>query len=99
MLVAGDSGVGKSSLCRAGVLAQVQAGALGLKRLRPCQSVNLFPGQHPVRALADALAGVLDVSSEALQAELLRGPVDLVRRLHQYSSKQDQGGLCLRGAI
>ena len=54
VVVAGDSGVGKSSLCRAGVLAAVQDGALG-----PGWSVvTLVPGRRPMTALDHALARV-----------------------------------------
>jgi formylglycine-generating enzyme required for sulfatase activity len=53
VLVAGDSGVGKSSLCRAGVLPRISDGALAGGRT--WRSVTLTPGRDPVRALVDGL--------------------------------------------
>src|SRR5262249_33306974 len=48
-LVAGDSGVGKSSLCAAGVLPALREDGF--------EVVVVLPGRHPVRALAAALMG------------------------------------------
>jgi formylglycine-generating enzyme required for sulfatase activity/predicted Ser/Thr protein kinase len=57
VLVAGDSGAGKSSLCRAGVLPQVKAGTLD--EAREQLTLTLWPGPRPLEALAAALAPVL----------------------------------------
>jgi len=57
VLVAGDSGVGKSSLCRAGVLPRVAAGELD--EGRECTPVTLSPGRRPLQSLAAALAPLL----------------------------------------
>ncbi|WP_257448440.1 bifunctional serine/threonine-protein kinase/formylglycine-generating enzyme family protein [Archangium lipolyticum] len=57
VLVAGDSGVGKSSLCRAGVLPRVAAGELD--QGRECTTVTLCPGRRPLQSLAAALAPLL----------------------------------------
>ncbi|MET0406687.1 MAG: protein kinase [Cystobacter sp.] len=65
VLVAGDSGVGKSSLCRAGVLPRVAAGELD--QGRECATVTLCPGRRPLSALAAALAPAL----HRQEAELL----------------------------
>lgn len=91
VLVAGDSGVGKSSLCRAGVLAQARAGAL--KTGLSVQSIVLFPGPHPLVALADALAEPLSCPSLRLLTELRQIPMSFVRRLHRHA--QEAGGLIL----
>jgi serine/threonine protein kinase/formylglycine-generating enzyme required for sulfatase activity len=54
VVVTGDSGLGKSSLCRAGVLPRVVAGEFADRR---SWSVAKFvPDRHPLRALAMALA-------------------------------------------
>ena len=53
VLVAGDSGVGKSSLCRAGVLPRISDD--GLEAGRTWRSVTLTPGRDPVRAIVDGL--------------------------------------------
>ncbi|HEX8437174.1 protein kinase domain-containing protein [Archangium sp.] len=57
VLVAGDSGVGKSSLCRAGVLPRVAAGELD--QGRECTPVTICPGRRPLQSLAAALAPLL----------------------------------------
>ncbi|HEX8436316.1 serine/threonine-protein kinase, partial [Archangium sp.] len=57
VLVAGDSGAGKSSLCRAGVLPRVAAGALDDKR--GWVTLTLWPGHRPLEALAAVLAPLL----------------------------------------
>jgi serine/threonine protein kinase/formylglycine-generating enzyme required for sulfatase activity len=67
--VAGDSGIGKSSLCRAGVVPAIAAGGLGDRR--HWRAVALSPGRRPYSALCDALAAT--AAQRALPAsELLR---------------------------
>ncbi|HMG23557.1 MAG TPA: SUMF1/EgtB/PvdO family nonheme iron enzyme, partial [Kofleriaceae bacterium] len=53
VVVAGDSGVGKSSLCRAGVLPAVTAGGLGDRRT--WQTRTVLVGRHAAATLRDAL--------------------------------------------
>jgi len=65
VVVAGDSGTGKSSLCRAGVLPALVA--QGWSR------VDLVPGRHPVQSLAVALAAWAELDEAALGA-LIREP-------------------------
>jgi serine/threonine protein kinase/formylglycine-generating enzyme required for sulfatase activity len=67
VLLAGDSGVGKSSLCRAGVLPL--AASSGLEEGGPPRLVvSCAPGRRPLEALVEALAPVLDESADALLA-------------------------------
>lgn len=80
VLVAGDSGTGKSSLCRAGVLPSVAEGALG----HPVATATILLGRHPLTALAAAITPLLG-GDEASVAERLRAEPaavarDLVRR-------------------
>jgi eukaryotic-like serine/threonine-protein kinase len=70
VLVAGDSGVGKSSLCRAGVLPWVEEGALGGERRWFVAS--FVPGRRPVSSLAIALAPFLGGEPEDVLAEIKR---------------------------
>jgi serine/threonine protein kinase/formylglycine-generating enzyme required for sulfatase activity len=72
VVVGGDSGTGKSSLCRAWVLPW-------LADNDGWSSIELVPGRHPVRALAVALAPWTG-SDEAALAELLRDNPDAVAR-------------------
>ncbi|ATB30376.1 protein kinase domain-containing protein [Melittangium boletus] len=69
VLVAGDSGVGKSSLCRAGVLPAVEESGLGdgAKRWHVAPWV---PGRQPLVAIAEALAPVLGGDGASLAAQL-----------------------------
>lgn len=78
VIVCGDSGVGKSSLCRAGILPRV-AERLG-DDLR-WSSVIVVPGRRPVAALCIALSAHLDVSEEALANALADGPSTFGREI------------------
>jgi formylglycine-generating enzyme required for sulfatase activity/predicted Ser/Thr protein kinase len=84
VLVAGDSGAGKSSLCRAGVLPRVAAGALddGRERL----TVTLWPGHRPLETLAAALAPLLGRNEAEFVTALAENPAWLgrvLREVHQ----------------
>ncbi len=78
VVVVGDSGVGKSSLCRAALLPAIADGALDLPRVR---TARLVPGRRPLHALATALAGALGphVDAAAIEAD----PALLARRLRE----------------
>lgn len=69
VLVAGESGVGKSSLCRAGVLPLAAEGALADGRRWEVREI--VPGRRPLAALAAALGSVLEVD-EARIVEMIR---------------------------
>jgi serine/threonine protein kinase/formylglycine-generating enzyme required for sulfatase activity len=89
VLVTGDSGVGKSSLCRAGVVPGIGDGALG--RAAAWTMLEIVPGRRPLTALASALARVIRVD-EVQIAELLRErPTELARELR----RQLGAGRCL----
>lgn len=81
VLVAAESGVGKSSLCRAGVIPLVAEGVLGSGR--SWRVVTMVPGRHPLRALTQALSSHLKLTEEELQTELQAEPDRLGRLLHQ----------------
>jgi len=57
VVVAGDSGVGKSSLCKAGVLPRLLAEARD--RGREQRVLALVPGRHPMAALESAITPLL----------------------------------------
>jgi formylglycine-generating enzyme required for sulfatase activity len=57
VLIAAESGVGKSSLCRAGIVPLVLEGAL--RDGRTWAQVTLVPGTQPLRSLAAALLTAL----------------------------------------
>src|SRR5262245_34151920 len=59
VLIAGDSGVGKSSLAAAGVVPRMLEGALADGRV--WASVRMVPGRRPLAALTTALASSLTI--------------------------------------
>jgi eukaryotic-like serine/threonine-protein kinase len=75
VVVAGDSGVGKSSLIRAGVVPAVLDGALGAGRT--WRALTMVPGRRPLAALAAAL------DDPELAARVLAEPELLARELHR----------------
>ena len=88
VLVAGDSGTGKSSLCRAGVLPRAQEGALD--RRRAYRAVQIVPGRRPASALASALAIELGVH-ESDVLEMLGGEPEALRRALSAHVGSDRG--------
>jgi formylglycine-generating enzyme required for sulfatase activity len=79
VLVAGDSGVGKSSLCRAGVLPLIEEGALAGGR--SYAHAVLEPGRRPLEALAATLAPHAGVREEELLGWLRDAPDEAGRAL------------------
>jgi eukaryotic-like serine/threonine-protein kinase len=73
VVITGDSGVGKSSLCRAGLLPLVADGGLG--PTRGWDIVHVVPGPRPVTALAEALAPALRRDPAAIVGALLDAPI------------------------
>lgn len=63
VLVAGDSGVGKSSFCHAGLLPLVQDGLI--EQANEWVSVCITPGRQPWRRLIDGLAGAFNNTKSA----------------------------------
>lgn len=91
VLLAGDSGVGKSSLCYAGVLPRITEGALGERRA--WSVLKMVPGRRPLSALGEALATSLQLPEESSTALLRDQPADLARLLRQRLG--DQQGVLL----
>jgi formylglycine-generating enzyme required for sulfatase activity/predicted Ser/Thr protein kinase len=81
VLVAGDSGVGKSSLVRAGVLPHIASGAMGDKL--EWSTIQLVPGQRPLSSLASLLAPRLSLDEAALVAVMRDQPAELLRKLRR----------------
>ncbi len=84
VVVAGDSGSGKSSLCKAGVLPAIADGAL--VDARPWRLVALVPGAAPATALVAALAPALGRPEHELAAQLARDPAELARAVRAASA-------------
>jgi len=81
VVVGGDSGTGKSSLCRAGVLPWLVDND-GWSR------IDVVPGRHPVRSLAAALAAWLNTDEATLDA-LLRDTPDAFARVVRQQALPD----------
>jgi serine/threonine protein kinase/formylglycine-generating enzyme required for sulfatase activity len=84
VIVGGDSGTGKSSLCRASVLPWLVDND-GWSR------VDVVPGRHPVRSLAAALAAWLDTDEATLDALLRDSPDGFARAVRQHASRATDG--------
>ena len=80
VIVGGDSGTGKSSLCRAGVLPWL-VGNDGWSR------VDVVPGRHPVRSLAAALAAWAETDETSLGRLLRDTPEAVAREIRQHASR------------
>lgn len=87
ILLAGDSGVGKSSLCRAGVAANVLAH--GLADDRTYRLVEFSPGHTPAKALCDALSPILGQSAGEILSLLRSDPGTLARWVQRQPADGD----------
>lgn len=79
VVIAGDSGAGKSSLCKAGVLPWIAES--GLQPGRGVVALGVVPGRDPVARLAEALAGLLAEPAAPLQRLLVDEPTEVARTL------------------
>lgn len=81
VVVAGDSGVGKSSLVKAGVVPMVEEG--NLDHARQWASAAMTPGRYPLQTLISTLAVLFDMSEETLAALIAESSTELVRALRK----------------
>jgi formylglycine-generating enzyme required for sulfatase activity len=89
VLVVADSGAGKSSLCRAGVLSRASVGALS--EGKPLATPTVTPGRRPLEALAAALAPDFG-SAEEVARSLRVEPEQLARA---FASARGESGVLL----
>ncbi len=80
VVVTGDSGVGKSSVCRAGVLSRVKD---WLADGFSWEVATVVPGRHPVQAICRALGNAAGVPGESLAEALADGLPAFGRALRQ----------------
>src|SRR5262249_5580050 len=80
VVIAGASGLGKSSLSRAGVIPRLCEGALDERRW---SSATLTPGKKPIFSFATALAPYLGVDEEMLAQVIERDNQDVYRQLRR----------------
>ncbi|HEY0135332.1 MAG TPA: serine/threonine-protein kinase, partial [Nannocystis sp.] len=81
VVVAGDSGVGKSSLCKAGVVPAVEEGALDPQRT--WTSATMTPGRYPLQTLTATLARLFDMGEEQVSATLTGAGEGAIRTLRR----------------
>ncbi|MEM9454620.1 MAG: SUMF1/EgtB/PvdO family nonheme iron enzyme [Myxococcota bacterium] len=81
VLVAGDSGVGKSSLCRAGVGPSVVDGAIDPERR--WTYATMTPGRRPLRALVSLLVSHFDLEQDGILTVAQSRPDTLGWLLHK----------------
>ncbi|MGD0958252.1 MAG: tetratricopeptide repeat protein [Methylomonas sp.] len=89
LAVIGNSGCGKSSLVKTGLIAGLEAGYLATTSTH-WRIVEMRPGNHPFQELAEKLVIVLSdvlgpqLSTETLQQSLRKGSLSLHELLAQY---------------
>ncbi len=81
VVVAGDSGVGKSSLCKAGVLPQVEERALDPARV--WTTATMTPGRYPLHTLVATIGRLFDLGEEAVGALISAGATETIRALRR----------------
>lgn len=83
VIVAGDSGIGKSSVCRAGVLPELSR--VGLEGRPTWSQVTVTPGHHPVRSLAAGLSGVAGLEPHSTEEMLATDPTGVIAAIRHRS--------------
>ena len=81
VVVAGDSGVGKSSLVKAGVVPLVEEG--NLDQSRQWASAAMTPGRYPLQTLISTLAALFDMTEETMGSLAGAGGEEFVRALRK----------------
>jgi serine/threonine protein kinase/formylglycine-generating enzyme required for sulfatase activity len=81
VVVAGDSGVGKSSLCRAGVVPMVNEG--NLDPGKTWRTVIMTPGRYPRQSFVAVVARGFGLGEEEVSTLLKSEPEALVRALRK----------------
>ncbi len=101
--VVGESGCGKSSLVRAGMIAGLEAGFVVSAGAR-WRIAKMRPGNHPLQNLAEVLIEEVAISQEGeknadsvafLLATLSRGPLGLVEAMQEISFPENTNLLLL----
>jgi WD40 repeat protein/transcriptional regulator with XRE-family HTH domain len=95
LAVVGASGSGKSSLLRAGLIAELESGGLGVLGSHIWPVTVLTPGSRPVRELATQLAALTGDDPDRLESMLLTEPAecaDLANRAARWEASGDGDG-------
>ncbi|MFI7121904.1 hypothetical protein [Amycolatopsis sp. NPDC049868] len=84
LAVFGPSGVGKSSILRAGLIPKLKAGGAG-------PLILLTPGPHPLSELSVHLARHLGTTASVVRAELATNPLEITTLSQQILIDKDAG--------
>lgn len=88
VLATGDSGVGKSSLCRAGVLPRLKRQRGGDGHWR---TVCMVPGKHPLLTLIATLVPFFPMPESEVEKAVVQDPGRAARLLRAEVQKADRG--------
>jgi hypothetical protein len=91
--VVGNSGCGKSSLVRAGLVPAVRAGRL--PTLRDARVVVMTPGAQPLQSLSTLLSGADEEGASALATSLRQDPESFSTAASAAIAERDAGSLLL----
>ena len=84
VLVAGDSGIGKSSVCRAGVLPALEDANVDERDV--WSQVSLTPGRHPARQLSAAIAGLVGLDPDETERQILDDPTSTITAIRRRNA-------------
>lgn len=90
VVVVGDSGIGKSSLCRAGIIPRVES---WLSDKRKWTSVTIIPGLHPVTSFSASLCPFVHKTEQEIESAIRNEPASIARMLRSASGPE--GGLLI----
>jgi eukaryotic-like serine/threonine-protein kinase len=90
VVVAGDSGIGKSSLCRAGIIPRVESWFSDSRKWR---SMTIIPGPHPVISFSASLSVFIQESEKEIEEAIRHEPANIARMLRAASGPE--GGLLI----
>jgi eukaryotic-like serine/threonine-protein kinase len=86
VVVAGDSGVGKSSICKAGVIPWIEQS--NLLPGRPVAVMQLVPSRDPLTRLAEVIAGFLSDAIPVIRERLIGEPTEVLRSLGRVAGER-----------
>ena len=90
VVVAGDSGIGKSSLCRAGIMPRVES---WMSDRRNWRTMTIVPGGHPLVSFSASLCPFIHKSEKEIEEAIRMEPANIARMLRSASGPE--GGLLI----
>ncbi|MBN2715537.1 MAG: SUMF1/EgtB/PvdO family nonheme iron enzyme [Deltaproteobacteria bacterium] len=90
VVVAGDSGIGKSSLCRAGIMPRVES---WMSDRRNWRTMTIVPGAHPLVSFSASLCPFIHKSEKEIEEAIRLEPANIARMIRSASGPE--GGLLI----